>query len=189
MENIEIEFKNSLTREQFEHLCTIFPLKQIIQKSTYLDTSDICLLRKRIALRIRETNQGIKLTIKHEFDNYIKEVTDEISSEEVQMIIETGKIKSKIINEYLYEQGIKDKFYKVTATFVTDRRFCDLEEGKLFLDKTIFENDSTDYELEVEYDNYEQGKVKFHKLLTKYDLERQKTEHKISRAVRNRKED
>ncbi len=187
MEEIEIEFKNKLTREEYEELKRMFDYREVVQKSIYLDTSDISLLRNKIALRIRSTNELNKLTIKHQFDNYIKEISDVISDDEVKQIIISGIIHSEIISDYLSKYDLVNKGYQITATFETKRSYAILEDCKIFLDQTTFENNEVDYELEIEYDDYEKGLVNFHQFLTEHGISSSKTEHKISRAIRNRK--
>ena len=67
MREIEIEFKNLLTKDQYDALYKKYNLsnsEEIINKNFYYDDADESFKNIRAALRIRYTNKKTEMTLK-----------------------------------------------------------------------------------------------------------------------------
>lgn len=85
-QQIEIEFKNMLTKSQYEQLIETFSIKheQIIRQANhYFDTKESHLKQLHSALRIRVTEDSIELTLKEKASKHQHlETTDYLTREE-----------------------------------------------------------------------------------------------------------
>ena len=66
-QHIEIEYKNLLTKQDFERLVQFFKIESnqfFTQQNHYFDTTDFRLKKSGSALRIREKNETYELTLK-----------------------------------------------------------------------------------------------------------------------------
>src|SRR5690554_787890 len=106
MTNIEIEFKNILTKKQYENLVTFFNLQDkdfLCQLNIYFDTYNNTLYKKKIALRVRLVNNLIELTLKEKANKKIIETTDFLNQNEFdkllnEHIIVKGNVYQKLLN-------------------------------------------------------------------------------------------
>lgn len=190
MNEIEIEFKALLNKNTYEELLkSISDAVTFKQVNHYFDTEDEILRRNKMALRVRVKDTCIKMTVKSLIDEekaLYNEISDFLGNCEVKRVLNNKVIESDIIIEYLKEQGIHATQFPKSNVFTTHRTVCQFDDHTLFLDETIYENGITDYELEIESENYEDCKKSFHNYAQKYDLEHSMT-HKIERAIRNSK--
>src|SRR5699024_11479055 len=82
-QEIEIEFKNLLTKEEFNQIRTYlsFPDKGVAQTNFYFETKDFTLKNNHAALRIREKNGEYTLTLKQPGGQGLLERSEEHTSE------------------------------------------------------------------------------------------------------------
>ncbi len=188
MKNIEIEFKALLDEKLFDELKSIYSGDTFTQTNHYFDTEDFLLKANNMALRIRVKDHNSKITLKHKIyedgRNYIVEISDLISDEQVYDILKYKTYFTEPILNYLKEFNISTTQFPNYINFVTQRQVVCFEDHKLFLDKTIFK-DYTDYELEIEADDYLLCKSIFDNYAQKYGLV-ENTRPKIERAFSKR---
>lgn len=190
MQNIEIEFKALLTKDVYEEIlsnaCDVEKFKQV---NHYFETENDTLKNNKMALRVRVKDSCNKITVKCLMDSdkvLYNEVSDFLGLCETRNMIENRTIESKIIIDYLNENGIEDVHFPKYNVFTTNRAVCHYDNHVLFLDETIYENGEVDYELEIESENYEDCKNSFFNYAQKYNLENSNV-HKIERAIVNSK--
>ena len=185
MREIEIEFKNLLTKDQYDALYEEYNLsnsEEIINKNFYYDDADESFKNIEAALRIRYTNKKTEMTLKIKGETQNIEINvlldDRYPKEPTVLPI----LPNEIISE-LERMNVKIKTPMLIQKIETLRHEVTLEEGLLVLDKTTFINDIVDYELEFETKDYESGLAAFEKLLEENNINKNPTKPKIARAV------
>ena len=189
MAHLEKEYKNLLTKEQYEALKEEFQsifTKEITQTNHYYDCHQQ-LENNRSALRIRliEGQKTGEITLKIPQSDYeVIEITEELPAEQLQWWVEEDMfLLPTSIKLALEEQGIELSNISPTATLTTHRLEGMLCPGCLIvLDESHYAG-QTDYELEIEVENLEAGKELFLKILNRHDIILQKPISKIRRAL------
>ncbi|WP_042349476.1 CYTH domain-containing protein [Bacillus massiliigorillae] len=183
-QEIEIEFKNLLTKEEFIKLTNLFSIKDtefITQENHYFDTADFSLKANGAALRIRHKNGKYVLTLKQPAEQGLLETHESLSSEEAQDILKTNQIKKGAISHILLTQfGISAEDLKHFGTLATSRAETNYMEGTLVLDHSNYLN-KEDYELEYEVTDYSIGQENFMNLLKELNIPTRQTDNKIKR--------
>ena len=185
MREIEIEFKNLLTKDQYDVLYEKYNLsnsEKIINKNFYYDDADESFRKIGAALRIRYTNKKTEMTLKIKGETQNVEINvllDERYPKEPTVL---PILPNEIISE-LEQINLKIKTPMLIQKIKTLRHEVTLEEGLLVLDKTTFINDIVDYELEFETKDYETGLAAFEKLLEENNIDKSSAKPKIARAV------
>ncbi|MGX7112868.1 CYTH domain-containing protein [Gemella cuniculi] len=186
MKEIEIEFKNLLTKEEYDKLFQTFELEKkeaTINKNYYYDDANNSLKKANAALRIRHTNTKSEITLKIKGEKQNIEINIPINkttypSEPVVLPI----IPEEILTE-LIRLKVAIKTPMLFQKIETLRYEIELKTGLLALDKTTFKNNIVDYELEFETNNYDDGLKEFKKLLAKFSIIPRTAKPKIARAV------
>src|SRR5690625_2876685 len=120
-QEIEIEFKNLLTKSQFDRLLQELPFQQPPRKQTnyYFETKANSLQKQRCALRIRTFNDSFYLTFKEPYKKGgLLETHDELTQEEAERWINHKPFKT----QHVYNQLVKRKIPLADLRYV----------GKLF---------------------------------------------------------
>lgn len=176
-QNIEIEFKTIIPLATYQHLLKQFDLENNIFKQVnhYFDTDDYVLNQNQIVLRIRQKGENrFKVTLKSQSDQQAYEKHFVLSEEKARDMIQNGfhtKDFFDDIDEYVTFRVSLDN-YRVSTPY---------EGGTLFLDRCDYCN-VTDYELEYEANNYEEGKIVFEKLLSNCNIDFTPIKRKSERA-------
>nr|WP_285801469.1 CYTH domain-containing protein [Exiguobacterium sp. s168] len=180
---MEIEFKNLLSEQEYLSLFTHYAsTKQPIwQANDYFDTPDFELRKKGAALRIREKKQGLVLTLKQPHEKGLLETHVTLSSTEAEDLFKYGLIHSEEMNKQLKSFDLQGSLEHL-GRLETERIETVLPEGLLVLDKSRYLG-HTDYELEFEVSNFEQGQKDFERLLSEHDIPKRKTKNKIVRFM------
>lgn len=181
-QEIEIEYKNLLTKNEFDDLLKSLPFPEISDRQInyYFETKDFSLKKKMCALRIREKNNAYILTLKQPHSDGLLETNDILTRQEADSWIQ-GKIIPKPHTTYQLNQlhiSPSDLIYY--GNLQTDRREIQCGNVLLVLDDSTYNNHS-DYELEIEAPTKDMGLNTLHKLLTKYNIEQKHTPSKIER--------
>ncbi|WP_394235395.1 CYTH domain-containing protein [Niallia oryzisoli] len=182
-QNIEIEFKNMLEKEEFDRLLTKFhltPLDFFRQENHYFDTKDFSLKQKGCALRIREKNDKYEMTLKEPHPDGLLETNEILTQEYAQTLLNRGHIKDGIIKRQISELGINMNDLCYFGTLMTERAEIPYHGGLLVLDSSSYLNNK-DYELEYEVSNRESGMAIFHQLLGEMKIPIRKTDNKVKR--------
>ena len=185
MREIEIEFKNLLTENQYDALYEKYDLsnsEEIINKNFYYDDADESLKKIGAALRIRYTNKKTEMTLKIKGETQNVEINVPLDEKYPKEPTVLPILPNEIISE-LERMNVKIKTPMLIQKIETLRHEVTLEEGLLVLDKTTFINDIVDYELEFETKDYESGLATFEKLLEENNIDKSPAKPKIARAV------
>ena len=192
MPEIEKEFKNLLTKEQYEAIAgdyqSVFT-KYITQTNSYYDYEGL-LQQHKMALRIRivEGKETGEITLK-------------IPQSSLEVLEYTEVLPVDILNAYnhdkqftlptslqeaLENKGITLQTVNQTALLTTHRLEGALSENEwLVLDESHY-NGKIDFEMEMEVRSLELGEPVFLGILEKYKIERRQAESKIKRALSTR---
>lgn len=182
-QNIEIEFKNMLTKEEYELLLEHFHIKEedlFEQENHYFDTSDFALKSNRSALRIRKKKDDYELTLKQPHPDGLLETNKLLSKEESDAIFATGKINDKQISSLLEKMNIDSASILYFGSLRTVRAEKPTGNGLLVLDHSFYLK-KDDYELEYEVSNREEGKIYFTELLSSLKIPVRETKNKVRR--------
>ena len=192
MPEIEKEFKNLLTKEQYEAIADDYQsvfTKDITQTNSYYDYEGL-LQQNKMALRIRivEGKETGEITLK-------------IPQSSLEVLEYTEVLPVDILNAYnhdkqfalptslqetLENKGITLQTVNQTALLTTHRLEGALSENEwLVLDESHY-NGKVDYETEMEVRSLELGEPVFLGILEKYKIERRQAESKINRALSTR---
>lgn len=182
VQEIEIEYKVLLTKEQYEKLETAFPFPKIPFKQVnhYFETDTFALKSHRSALRIREKEGKYTLTLKEVQTEGILETHDKLTEEEFRSWINGQVIPKENTSKRLRKLSVDLSKLKYFGSLTTERKT--FSEGNIhyFLDKSFY-HDKVDYELEIEAPNKEIGLKVFQSILEQYEIERKKPITKIER--------
>ncbi|MGG3469840.1 CYTH domain-containing protein [Neobacillus pocheonensis] len=182
-QQVEIEFKNLLTRQEYERFLNEFNIdkKQIFtQENHYFDTSDFALKSRVTALRIRRKQDDYEMTLKQPADVGLLETNQLITTEEALHAFQVGELPFGNIKKIIEEIGISFSELKYFGSLLTNRVEVEYTKGLLVLDHSQYLN-KEDYELEFEAENFQEGKLIFLQLLDQYHIPIRKTENKIQR--------
>lgn len=175
--NIEIEFKTIVSKEKYDTLLKDFGLQDNIFKQVnyYFDTDHYDLNNQQIVLRIRKKRDTYyKVTLKSQstrgaFENHVL-----LSKEQAEEMIKNGFSTKDFFEDIDYYVTFKVSLdnYRVSTPYL---------EGILFLDRCEYCN-TTDYEIEYEVRNYDEGLAIFNNFLKEYQIELHPTKRKSERA-------
>lgn len=182
-ETIEIEFKNLLTKEEYENLLNSFNVgeKQIVSQSNhYFDTPDFALRILGSALRIREKNNSLEMTLKQPASVGLLETTQPLTADEFEIAIQHGTLPKGLVQERVEQKNISFSSIEYFGTLTTRRAEFSYEKGLLVLDHSFYLN-TEDYEVEYEVEDFQRGQIVFQELLKQYDIPLRKTKNKIAR--------
>jgi uncharacterized protein YjbK len=181
-QNIEIEFKTSITKKKYLELLEKLKLTNNIytQVNYYFDTPTLDLNKEHKLIRIRKKPSSIRLTLKEAGD--------------AKSIIESHVIISEATANNLIEQGFNAKKYfknidmelKYITKLENNRSRIPYNNGELFLDECIY-NGIVDYEIEFEVTSYSEGKKEWESLLKDFEITEVFTHKKSHRALMSAK--
>ena len=192
MPEIEKEFKNLLTKEQYEAIAgdyqSVFT-KDVTQTNSYYDYEGL-LQQHKMALRIRivEGKETGEITLKIPQSSFeVLEYTEVLPvdilnayNHDKQFALPTS------LQEALEEKGITIQTVNQTALLTTHRLEGALSENEwLVLDESHY-NGKVDYETEMEVRCLEFGEPVFLGILANYNIVRCQAESKIKRALSTR---
>lgn len=195
-QELEIEFKNMLTLEEYQELLQSEFLNQedpdkITQTNYYFDTEYSDLKKQGAALRMRTSSSFREITLKSPSDGYLMETNLSLDKETASSILQNKKISLSadiFSNEKVDLKDIpKNASFHLFNSMSTER----FEKGEdihlLVLDKTTYPNGKVDYELEVESKDEKKGKEFFQSFLEKHSIPHRSAQPKIARAEHYRK--
>ncbi|OLS41824.1 CYTH domain-containing protein [Bacillus sp. MRMR6] len=182
-EQIEIEFKNILTKSEYEMFLKEFNISgdQIFtQVNYYFDTPYFDLKNASAALRIRKKAKGYELTLKQPQQLGILETTQALKEGEFISAIESNKLPIGIVHSKITKLGITYSHIEHFGSLTTKRVEIPYRNGLLVFDHSYYLG-KEDYEVEYEVENYEDGYNYFLELLTRKNIPNRKTDNKIHR--------
>lgn len=180
-QEIEIEFKNILTKNEFERLLESYPFQEAFKQTNYyFETRDLQLSKLRSALRIREKNGRFTATLKQPYEGHLLESHISLSEEEAKQCINGNFIHREDFSNHLKNLGIHIKDLIYLGELTTYRRTFIDKDNLFVLDHSLY-NGLEDYEFELEVKDAGEGKTLFLDVLEKYDILLEKTPSKIER--------
>jgi uncharacterized protein YjbK len=182
-QHLEIEFKNLLTKQEYNHLIEFFKVDKInIKKQInhYFDTASFLLKNAQSALRIREKEDWYEMTLKQPAPIGLLETNQILQKQEA----------AKLLDHHIFPDGpIKDKLLTIKVpvellqyfgSLTTNRIEFAYKDGLLVLDHSYYLN-AEDFEIEYEVTNPDIGEMVFNELLHTMKIPRRKTENKVQR--------
>ncbi|MEI5906542.1 CYTH domain-containing protein [Bacillus spongiae] len=182
-QEIEIEFKNMLTKDEFNRLKHHFSIKEnqfSIQVNDYFDTPTFALKQLGCALRIRKKNQKTVLTLKQPLQVGLLETHQPISNLDREHFIQSGHLPDGEVKEALLLLSSTIKKLVHFGDLQTNRAEFNYKGGLLVLDHSTYLN-TQDFELEYEVQNPETGSENFLSLLDELNIPIRKSDNKIKR--------
>ena len=186
---LEIEFKNMLTKDDYQRLVDkYFPnTPAFSQTNCYFDTPDKLLKEKHMGLRLRKRVGHHECTLKIPTDNQhtYQEITDTLTSEQINTLIEQKKIylDGEVANA-LNSHHIPLNQLQMIGQITTYRRETQLNDDCLLvLDETHF-GKVIDFELEMEVRNSKQGELFFNRFLIEEGIKKHSASKKIVRMIK-----
>ncbi|MCM3569980.1 CYTH domain-containing protein [Neobacillus mesonae] len=182
-QNIEIEFKNMLTKQEYERLLREFHIEEyqiFSQENHYFDTAEFSLKSKGSALRIRKKQDQFEMTLKQPQQVGLLETNQMVNQKEVSNAIQSGVLPPGEIEKIIEKEGIQFPKIKYFGSLLTNRVELKYKNGLLVLDHSIYLN-KEDFELEFEAADYQEGKGVFNELLKQFEIPIRKTKNKIQR--------
>ncbi|ASK60793.1 adenylate cyclase [Virgibacillus phasianinus] len=181
-QEIEIEYKNLLTKDEYNRLLHAFPFPETGTRQTnyYFETSDFSLKAKGAALRIREKNEKYVLTLKEPHPDGLLESHDSLTAAEAESWITGMPIEKEQVSNQLKYLGIKVNDLIYYGSLQTERHELKHQGTLLVLDYSTY-NGISDYELEIEAGSRTDGLNMLHTILDDYAVTKKQTPNKIKR--------
>ncbi|KAB7667644.1 CYTH domain-containing protein [Bacillus sp. B1-b2] len=182
-QNIEIEFKNMLTKEEYELLISHFGFKEkdfFEQENHYFDTIDFALKEKNSALRIRQKDTFYELTLKQPYQDGLLETNVKLSKEECEEIFKTSIIKDNQVSSLLNQMNVNPSSILYFGSLKTIRAEKQIGNSLLVLDHSFYLK-KEDYEVEYEVSDHFSGQADFKQLLKSLNIPTRETKNKVRR--------
>lgn len=182
-QHIEIEYKNLLTKQDFERLLQFFkivPTQFFTQRNHYFDTKNFDLKSQSSALRIREKNETFELTLKQPAAEGKLESNQMITKPEAEAFLNNGQFPAGAVQSIIKQAGINPLHFTCFGSLRTDRAEISYRGGLIVLDHSFYAG-KEDYELEYEVEDAQAGQKIFIELLQTLNIPLQKTENKVKR--------
>ena len=180
-QEIEIEFKNIVTKEEFDTLCKSFSIEAFTkQVNHYFETPDFSLKEAGSALRIRHKGETYTLTLKQPAEVGLLETHQVITADEARLMMETNTIIQGAVVDQLHTLQIPVSALTYMGSLTTERAETLFKGGTLVFDHSFYYNHD-DYEIEFEVQDEEAGKAAFIHLLKQHDIPIRHTNNKVKR--------
>ncbi|WP_445486705.1 CYTH domain-containing protein [Niallia sp. 03133] len=182
-QNIEIEFKNMLTKQEYLGLIEHFQIQEkdfFQQENHYFDTADFLLKQNKSALRIRKKQNAYELTLKQPHSEGLLETNKLLTKEESKAIFQTGSIIFEPFVSILTKMNIAPKNICYFGSLTTIRAEKEIGNGLLVLDHSFYLNEE-DYELEYEVSDAKEGQASFNKILESCQIPVRQAKNKVQR--------
>ncbi|WP_070119731.1 CYTH domain-containing protein [Bacillus marinisedimentorum] len=180
---IEIEFKNIVQKDEFERLKAVFHIEQQafhLQMNHYFDTPSFSVKEKGAALRIREKNGSLTLTLKQPHPDGLLETHQKLAQQQAEQLQNSGKMPDGDVKQALHSLNVTGEQIQYLGKLATLRAETEYKGGTLVFDESTY-LEKTDYEIEYETDSAEQGEKAFHDLMKDHGIPLRDTRNKIRR--------
>ncbi|KRM55519.1 CYTH domain-containing protein [Lacticaseibacillus sharpeae] len=186
--NTEKEFKCLINADQAGAITTAYAFNApYTQTNTYFDTAKRALAASRCALRIRQFADHGEQTIKvlaNAVPRKILEYTDPLTTMQASELADAGKILAPgTVASQLHVLGIDLDAVKPFARATTTRSEYPFAAGLLVVDHTQYPDGYCDWELEMEYSDFEPANAFFTNLEEQFHIQPSKVTSKIVRAT------
>ena len=179
----EIEFKNLLTKQEFDTFITSFQINQKdfhSQTNYYFDTKDNFFKNNGMGFRLRVLKEHNELTLKRPIEDHVMEEST---------VYATNYERDAIITKSTFPSiPFLEQFNLVTplvciGSLQTNRVKIPYKNGTLFLDHSIY-SQTEDFEVEYESNDVKYGEKVFLNLLESQNIPIRHTDKKIARLVK-----
>ena len=185
-QEIEIEFKNMLTKKQYDALLQYFhiqPEQIIFQVNHYFDTEQWHLKNLMSGLRIRQIGDRFECTIKEKTtDNAHLETTDVLTKELAEQLLNGAPFHTQSVGKRLEALHIPIDQLKLFGSLATNRVELNYKGGILVLDHSTYMNQQ-DYEVEYEAVDETSGQMIFDEFLAAHQIKKNHAPKKIARFM------
>ncbi|MBK3494905.1 CYTH domain-containing protein [Viridibacillus sp. YIM B01967] len=186
VQQLEIEFKNLLTKNEYVALCLAFAIPAEgfhEQTNHYFDTADFQLKNACSGLRIREVQSRFECTLKEPATGIgLIETTDLLTKEHVHTVLNGGTLKAGEVDTRFKKLQVNPEELQLLGTLFTKRAEIKYNGGLLVFDHSRY-LDTDDYELEFEVTNEETGRVIFEEFLAAHSIPVRVADKKIARFM------
>lgn len=182
-QELEIEYKNLLTKDEYDQIMSAFSIKEdhiISQENHYFDTANFSLKSNHSALRIREKNGAYTLTLKQPATVGLLETHQKLSVEDAKAMLSGGKLVEGQIKQIISNLTINPDEIEYFGSLTTNRVEFEYQNGLLVLDTSFYLN-QIDYEVEYEVTDEKEGKLVFIEFLKSFNIPIRQTANKIQR--------
>ncbi|GAA0432818.1 CYTH domain-containing protein [Lentibacillus halophilus] len=181
-QEIEIEYKNMLTADEFDQLLNTLPFPKEGQTQTnhYFETANFSLKEQGCALRIREKNGDYTMTLKEPHTTGLLETHDHLTKQQADSWLSGNPTNADGILKQIADKGIAAADLLYYGSLTTYRRELVYGDVLLVLDVNTYLQ-TTDYELELEAESEQAGLNTMQQLLDDYQIEQRNTPNKIRR--------
>ncbi|MFD2705051.1 CYTH domain-containing protein [Salibacterium lacus] len=187
----EIEKKNLLTKEEFKRLCRRFNVNEdqfTRQANTYFDTEQGAVRTEGAALRIREKNKDMVLTLKQPAEEGLLETNQTLSPDETEAVMAGRLFPEGEVKQALTESlHIDPEHIEQLGTLETMRTEFPFKTGILFLDHSTY-LDVEDFEIEIEGPSEKEVEILLYDLLKEQNIPERRTPNKIKRFFQRKQE-
>lgn len=182
-QEVEIEFKSMLTKEEYVALLNAYAANDLIkwQANDYFDTPRFELRDRGAALRIREKKHGQVLTLKQPHDVGLLETHATITEREATDLFQYGIVHAPTMIEALKPFDLSGALEHL-GRLETHRAEIETKDGLVVLDRSDY-LDTTDYEIEFEVTDETAGKIAFEALLATHGIPYRPAKNKIVRFM------
>lgn len=187
-QQIEIEFKNMLTQEEYKLLINAFHISEhqlVEQENFYFDTRQFSLKKRNSALRVRKKEGKYELTLKEPLQVGLLETNQTITEKDMTMLMENISFPDGKIKETIERWNLSPKQIMFFGSLKTIRAEITYKGGILVFDHNYYLN-KEDFELEYEVENYHEGKKIFESLLNEFNIPLRRADNKIVRFYREK---
>ncbi|CAM4242010.1 CYTH domain-containing protein [Lacicoccus alkaliphilus] len=185
MPELEIEFKNLLDEDEYSTLYDTF-FKRVPGQSLvnyYIDTPDLALRRSTLLLRVRRDDGKQIMTLKAPAVKGVLEFNAEVDLDlDNRKHVAQTEVPGVIADE-LEKRHIGFDDLNIYGSLATERHETEYEGGLLVLDRSSYLG-STDYEIEYEVSDYDEGEALFNRLMAEHDIPRRGEVTKSERFYR-----
>ncbi len=182
-QHLEIEFKNLLTKQEYNQLIEFFKVDKInIKKQInhYFDTASFLLKNAQSALRIREKGDYFEMTLKQPAQIGLLETNQILQKQEATKLLDHHKFPEGPIKDKLLSIKVPLESLEYFGSLTTNRVEFDYKDGLLVLDHSYYLN-AEDFEIEYEVTDPDVGELAFNELLSTISIPKRKTENKVQR--------
>ena len=183
MNQLEIEYKTLLSKSEYLRLLDEFSdIEPVHQTNFYIDTRNSDMKNHRFSLRIRLLPDKGELTLKCPQEVGNMEYNQMLSLEEGQALVHNFHLPEGPIHDLITATSIPIDDLKIWGQLTTIRHEKEASFGLLALDENAY-NGQTDYELEVEVKDAEEGKISFDYFLKKHSIKFKYASSKVARTA------
>ncbi|MFJ7732058.1 CYTH domain-containing protein [Lysinibacillus sp. NPDC097231] len=186
-QQLEIEFKNILTKQQYEHLLQEFHIDESAihrQTNHYFDTPSQAIRKRQSGLRIRQIDNYYECTLKEKSAEHAHlETTDELTVEQANKMLEGEGFYAQEVAKRLALYNIPSEELAIFGSLTTDRVEILYKDGLLVFDHSFYLQ-CDDYEVEYETKDAIKGNAIFDEFLQQYSIEKQVADKKIARFMK-----